>query len=189
MDAVCRSDSSTRSPHTLHWSLGDCDGVHRVDVAVDLHCSGRLGVDAVVSVQHAAAAVGSAFSSDDSDCSESRTSMRHSNARWNDGLPRAAGSRWIARRWRRPCGVTDRHMSNASSAREYAIAASPGSTSPKSSSRRTTRDPAANSVAASSPYETTRGRRGDSQIERGAGAEVSCRVDDSAVTRHVRVSC
>ena len=48
----------------------------------------------------------SAARSDDSDCSESRTSMRHSNARWNDGLPRAAGSRWIARRWRRSCAVS-----------------------------------------------------------------------------------
>ena len=62
VNAVCRSDSSRRSPHTLHWSLGDCDWGHRVDVAVALHCSGRLGVDAVVSVQHAAVADGSVSS-------------------------------------------------------------------------------------------------------------------------------
>jgi hypothetical protein len=102
---------------------------------------------------------------------------------------RAAVSRWIARRWRRPCVGSEGHMSNASSAREYAIAPSPGSTSNESSSRRTGRDPSASSVAASSPYETSRGRRGDSQIVRGARAAVTWRVDDSAVTRHVRVSC
>ena len=77
-------------------------------------------------------------------------------------------------------------MSDARSARVYAIAASPGSTSPESSCRRTNRDPPASSAAATSPYETTRGRRGDSQIRRGARAEVSWRVDDSAVTRHER---
>ena len=60
--------------------------------------------------------------------------MRHSNARWNDGLPRAAGSRWIPRRYRRPSDVSEGHMSDASSARECAIAASPGSTSQESSS-------------------------------------------------------
>ena len=56
VDAVCRSDCSQGSPHTLHSSLGDRDGGNRVDVAVGLHCSGRLGVDAAVSVQHEAAA-------------------------------------------------------------------------------------------------------------------------------------
>jgi hypothetical protein len=56
VNVVCRSVSSTRSPHALHWSLGGCDESYRVDVAVDLHCSGRLGVDAAVSVQHEAAA-------------------------------------------------------------------------------------------------------------------------------------
>jgi hypothetical protein len=56
--AVCRSDSLTRNPRTPHWSLGDCDGGYRIDVTVDLHCSGRLGVDAAVSVQHEAAASG-----------------------------------------------------------------------------------------------------------------------------------
>ena len=134
------------------------------------------------------AARSSTGQSDDSGYSESRTSMRHSNARWNDGLPRAAGSRWIARRWRRPCVVSDGHMSDASSAREYVIAASPSPTSPEFPSRRTSRDPAANSAAESLPYETTRCRRDDSQIERGARTAVTWRVDDSAVTRHVRVS-
>ena len=56
--AVRRADSFTGSPHTLQWSLGDCDGGYRVDVAVALHCCGRLGVDAAVSVKHAAAAGG-----------------------------------------------------------------------------------------------------------------------------------
>ena len=110
----------------------------------------------------------SAARSDDSDCSEARTSMRHSNARWNEGLPRAAGSRWIARRWWRPCVVAEGHMTDACSAREYAIAATPGSTSPESSSRRTRRDPSVNSTAVSSPYEKTRGQRDDSQIGRGS---------------------
>ena len=50
VDAVCRSDSSAGSPRTLHGLLGDGDGGYRVEVAVDLHCSGRLGVDAAVSV-------------------------------------------------------------------------------------------------------------------------------------------
>ena len=62
VNAIRRSDSFTGSPHTLHWSLGDCDRGYRVDVAVDLHCSGRLGVDAAVSVQHEAAAGGSVSS-------------------------------------------------------------------------------------------------------------------------------
>jgi hypothetical protein len=59
-------------------------------------------------------------------------------------------------------------MSAASSARERTTTASPSPTSPESSSRRTSRDPAANSVAVSSPNETTRRRRGNSQIERGS---------------------
>ena len=143
----------------------------------------------VVNTTRARAVRSSAAQSDDNDASESRTSMRHSNARWNNGLPRAAGSRWIARRWRRPCVGSEGHMSGASSAREYAIATSAGSTSPESSSRRTSRDPAANSAAASAPNETTRGQRGDSQIVWTARAAVTWRVDDSAVTRHVRVSC
>ena len=58
VDADCRSDSSTGSPQTLRWSLGDCDGGYRVDVTVVLHSCGRLCVDAVVSVQYAAAAGG-----------------------------------------------------------------------------------------------------------------------------------
>jgi hypothetical protein len=62
VNAVCWSDSSTRSPHTLHWSHCDCDGGYHVDVTVDLHSCGRLCVDAVVSVQHAAAADGSVSS-------------------------------------------------------------------------------------------------------------------------------
>ena len=130
----------------------------------------------------------SAARSDDSDCSESRTRMRHSNERWNDGLPRAAGSRRIARWWSRPSVVCDGHMSGASSARERATAESQSPTSPESASRRTRRDPSVNSVAASSPYETTRGRIGDSQIGRGSWTAVTWQVDDSAVTRHVRVS-
>ena len=120
--------------HSLHGSVGDCDGGYHVDVTVDLRCCGRLDVDAAVSVQHAAAAVCSAFSSDDSDCSESRTSMRHSNTRWNNGLPRAAGSRWIAGRWKRQRVVSEGHMLVASSARERTRAASPSPTSPESSS-------------------------------------------------------
>jgi hypothetical protein len=60
--AVRRSDSFTGSPHTLQWSLGDCDGGYRVDDTVALHCRGRLGVGASVSFQHAAAADGSVSS-------------------------------------------------------------------------------------------------------------------------------
>ena len=122
----------------------------------------------VVNTTRARAVRSSAARSDDSDGSESRTSMRHSNARWNEGLRRAAGSRWITRRWRRPCVVSEGNMSNASSARERTTTASPGSTSPESWSRRTSRDPPASSAAASSPYETTRGREDDSQSGRGS---------------------
>ena len=142
----------------------------------------------VVNTTRTRAARSSAARNDDSGCSESRTSMRHSSARWNDGLPRAAGSRWIARRWSRPCVVSEGYMSDASSAREYPIAASPGPTSSESSSRRSSRDPSVSSAAASTQYETPSGLGDDSQIGRGARAELSCRVDDSAVTRHVRVS-
>ena len=143
----------------------------------------------VVNTTRARAVRSSAAQSDDNDASESRTSMRHSNARWNEGLLKAAGSRWIARQWSRPCVVSVGHMSDASSARERTTAESPSPTSPESSSRRTSRRPSASSATASSPYETTRGPRGDSQIVMGARAVVTWRVDDSAVTRHVRVRC
>ena len=58
VDAVRRSDSFTGSSRTLPWSGGDFDVGYRVDVTVALHCCGRLGVDAAVSVQHEAAAGG-----------------------------------------------------------------------------------------------------------------------------------
>ena len=56
VDAVCRSGSFVESRCTIHGSLGDCGGSYHVDVTVALHCCGRLGADAAVSVQHAAAA-------------------------------------------------------------------------------------------------------------------------------------
>jgi hypothetical protein len=58
VDAVCRSGSFVESRCTLLGSLSDCGGSYHVDVAVALHCCGRLGVGAAVSVKHAAAASG-----------------------------------------------------------------------------------------------------------------------------------